>query len=198
MNVHRVYKYAHAGSIRLPHNRFDGRSAAAGYLMARTAFLVARQEAKERGSIDAVILVWDADDQGDARRDGLDQARTIARLDEQFRVVLGCPDMEREAWVLAGFEPDHETEQQRLDEERRGLGFCPSAEAHRLRDNDDNALRSPKRALAALTAGDSSREERCWTEAPLDRLEQRGGSSGLKAFLDDVGRELVPMFSSAR
>jgi hypothetical protein len=197
-DVHRVYKYAHSRDVRLPHNRFDGRRAAAGHLMARTAFLVARHEADKRGKIDAVILVWDADDQGDARREGLDQARTAARLEERFRIVLGCPDMEREAWVLAGFEPDHKTEQQRLDAERRALGFCPCAEAHRLRDNDDQAPRSPKRALAALTAGDALREERCWTEAPLDRLKQRGESSGLRAFLEEIGRELVPAFSSAR
>ncbi len=63
-----------------------------------------------------------------------------------------------------------------------------------MRDNDDRAPRSPKRALAALTAGDSLREERCWTEAPLDRLKQRGESSGLKAFLDEIESELVPLF----
>lgn len=125
-DVHRVYKYAQERGVRLPHNRFDGRSAAPGYLMARTAFLVARQEAKASEPIDAVILIWDADDQGDARRGGLDQARTIARLEERFRVVLGCPDMEREAWVLAGFEPEHKTEQQQLDEECRALGSVPA------------------------------------------------------------------------
>jgi len=197
-DVHRTSRYAQTQGVRLPHNRFDGRRAAAGHLMARTALLVARQEAKIRGEIDAVILVWDADEQGDARREGLDQARRAARLEERFRIVLGCPDREREARVLAGFGPDHKIEQQRLDEERRALGFCPCAEAHRLRDNDDQAPRSPKRALAALTAGDALREERCWAEAPLDRLKQRGESSGLRAFLEEIASELVPAFSSAR
>ena len=201
-DVHLVYKYAQdkkyarGKGLRLPHSRFDGSRAAPGYLMTQTALLVAREEAKISKRIDAVILVWDADDQGDARRKGFKQTRTTARPDEQFRVVLGCSDMEREAWVLAGFEPEHKTEQQRLDEERRALGFCPSAEAYRLRDKDDHTPRSPKRALASLMSGDSSREERCWMEAPLDRLKQRGESSGLKAFLVEIGSELVPLVSS--
>jgi hypothetical protein len=191
-DVHHVYEYARKRSVRLPHNRFEGRPAAPGFLMAFTAFLVARDEAKRSGAVDAVIVVWDADNKGDDRREGLRQAREIALQAGGFRFIVGCPDREREAWVLAGFEPEHKTEQARLDEERRELGFCPCAEAHRLQDNDDKAKRSPKRALAALTAGDHAREERCWTEAPLDLLRARGGGSGLAAFLDEVIENLVP------
>lgn len=196
-DVHKIKKYKPKKSILLPHGHFNGRKAGADYFSALTAFRIARAEADVEGPIAAVIFVHDADEQGDSRRDGLKQARSVAVLENNFRVVLGCPDMEREAWVLAGFEPEHETEQQRLDEERRALGFCPCTEAHRLRDNDDQGPRSAKRALGALTLGDSLREERCWTEAPLDRLKQRGESSGLKAFLEEIGRELVPLFSSA-
>ena len=196
--IHRINKYKPKKSILLPHGHFGGRKAGADYFSALTAFRIARAEADVEGPIDAVIFVRDADDQGDSRREGLKQARSVALLESNFRVVLGCPDMEREAWVLAGFEPDREAEQKRLEEERRALGFCPCAEAHRLRDNDDQAPRSPKRALAALTAGDALREERCWTEAPLDRLKQRGESSGLRAFLEEIRRELVPAFSSTR
>jgi hypothetical protein len=191
-NLHYVDRYACERDVRLPHNRFNGRRGAAGYLMARTAFLVARHEAKKFGPIDAVILVWDADDQGDERREGMDQARKTSLPEERFRIVLGCPDLEREAWVLAGFEPEHNAERDQLEKERRALGFCPCAEAHRLRDKDDQALRSPKRVLAALTSEVLAREERCWTEAPLDRLRERGGGSGLHVFLGELKTAVAP------
>ena len=196
-DVHKINKYTPKKSFLRPYGHFDGRKAGADYFSALTAFRLARAEAGIEGPIAAVIFVHDADEQGDSRREGLEQARSVAVRESNFRVVLGCPDMEREAWVLAGFEPEHKTEQQRLDEERRALGFCPCIEAHRLRDNDDHAPRSPKRALMALTSGDSSREEKCWAEAPLDRLKQRGESSGLRAFLEEIEKELVPLFSSA-
>lgn len=185
-NLHYVSRYARERNVQLPHNRFNGRRGAAGYLTARTAFLVARHEAKKFGPIDAVILVWDADDHGDERREGMEQARMTALPEGCFRIVLGCPDLEREAWVLAGFEPENKAEREQLDRERRGLTFCPCAEAHRLRDKKDQATRSPKRVLAALTAEVLAREERCWTEAPLDRLRERGGGSGLQVFLVEL------------
>lgn len=192
-DVHHVYKDAQRRSISLPHNRFDGRKGAAGYLAARTAFLVARHETRTSGALDAVIHVIDADNQGDARRDGQRDARTATLPSHDFAIVLGCPDLEREAWVLAGFEPENAVERERLAAERHALGFCPCDEAHRLRDHQDSAPRSPKRALRDLTRGDPEREERCWTEAPLDRLRARGVASGLRAFLDELGEHLVPL-----
>ena len=106
-------------------------------------------------------------------------------------MVLGCPDLEREAWVLAGFEPENDAERQMLAEERRALGFCPCEEAHRLRDPDDHAPRSPKRALRDLTGADDARAARCWEDADLDRLRARGKGSGLSAFLGEVREHLV-------
>jgi hypothetical protein len=100
--------------------------------------------------------------------------------------------------VLAGFEPENEAERNRLADERRSLGFCPCEEAHRLRDNDDRALRSPKRALRDLSGNDREREARAWTDAPLDRLQSRGAGSGLAGFLDEVRTHLVAFCNTSR
>ena len=197
-DVHHVYHYAAGRGLRLPHGRFEGRPAGAHFVAARTAFLVARHEAKRSEPMDAVIFVVDADDQGPPRRESLEQARALALWEERYRIVLGCPDLEREAWVLAGFEPENAAERAQLDGEHDDLGFSPCEEAHRLRDNDDRGKRSPKRVLAALTSGKTEREERCWTDAPLDRLRARGTESGLRRFLDEVTGSIVPLFGTPR
>ncbi len=173
-DLHRLSDHARRfRGLRIPQGHFDGKPGAAGAVMARTVFHLVRAMAK-RAPIDAVVIVWDMDQQGDARRDGLAQARAEVAPWKRFGVVLGCPDLEREAWVLAGFEPENDAERRRIEDERRALGFCPCEEAHRLRDPDDHAPRSPKRALRALTGGDDAREARCWEDAPLDRLRERG------------------------
>lgn len=185
-DVHHTYKEASARKIPLPRGRFQGEPGGPGALLARTALLVARHEAQRTGAVDAIVLVWDMDDQGKDRRRGLGQGREAAFLP----MVLGCPDPEREAWVLAGFEPENAVERERLDEERRSLRFDPCVEAHRLRDKDGGAPRNAKRVLAALTDADSEREARCWMDAPLATLRVRGGESGLKEFLDEVATRL--------
>lgn len=199
-DIHRMAASPRARGVRIPQGHFDGKPGAPGALMARTAFHIARAMVKKDGpeAPDAVVLVWDMDQQGDERREGLGQARREAEPWELFRIVIGCPDMEREAWVLAGFEPENENERRRLVEEQRTLGFCPCEQAHRLRDNDDRALRSPKRTLRALTGDDREREARAWTDAPLDRLRARGGESGLAGFLDEVKTHLVSLCGAPR
>lgn len=195
-DVDHIYQYAEKRGLRLPHGGFNGRRAGAYYIAALTAFLVARYEAKQSESLDAVIFVVDADAQGDERREGMKQARDIALRDDLFRIVIGCADMEREAWVLAGFDSENATERASLDKERIELGFCPCKETHRLRDPSDSGKRSLKRVLAALVLRDFDRESRCWTEAPLDRLRAHGQENGLAAFLNEVTRELVPLFEA--
>jgi hypothetical protein len=190
-DLHRYRDEARDRGIRLPHARFEGRAGAPGFLAAQTAFLIARHVAETTEPVDAVLFVWDADNQGDARRDGWDQALSLGLHHGRFRVAFGCPDLEREAWVLAGFEPDNDAERELLEEERHFLRFCPCTEPHRLRDNKDHEPRSPKRVLRKLTGGDDEREEQCWTQAPLERLRARGVDSGLVAFLEEVKEHLV-------
>jgi hypothetical protein len=194
-DLHKLSAYASRLKLRVPQGHFAGRPGEAGALMGRTAFLVARELALSGTELDAVILVWDMDDQGMVRRTGLDQARTEARHLVSFELVLGCPNPMREAWVLAGFEPQTEAEQARLAAMRQELGFNPCEEAHQLDAKKEHAKRSPKRVLHVLTEGEREREVRCWTEAPLVLLRARGTLSGLTTFLDETAESLVPRLS---
>jgi hypothetical protein len=190
-NIHRVHQYADDRGILLPRYNFQGGHRGAGALAAVSAFFVARHEAKRSGPVDVVVFVWDMDDQGDLRREALEQARAYVSPS----MIFGCPDLEREAWVLAGFDPESSAERERLHQERRRLRFSPCDEAHRLRDKSDHGERSPKRVLRVLTNDDRTREERCWTDAPLATLRTRGEQSGLRAFLDEVRERLRPLLS---
>jgi hypothetical protein len=200
-NIHQLTEYAKRLKLRPLQGRFDGKPGAPGALMARTAFRIARavikgaSPFKEPRHVDAVFMVWDMDHQGEQRRIGLEQARQEASPLGGFRVIIGCPDPMREAWVLAGFGPESDDERARLTALCHALGFGPCEEAHRLRDKGEHDRRSPKRALRALTDGDPEREERCWKEPPLSLLRARGRSTGLGTFLDDVARAMVPLLS---
>lgn len=194
-DLHKLSVYARRHKLRVPQGHFAGQPGEVGALMGRTAFLVARELALSGTELDAVLLVWDMDDQGRDRRMGLAQASTEARPFVPFVIVLGCPDPMREAWVLAGFEPETDDERARLAAMRQELGFNPCEEAHRLDAKKEHARRSPKRVLEALTAGDHAREVRCWTETSLGLLRARGGHSGLTAFLDEAAQSLVPRLS---
>jgi hypothetical protein len=194
-DLHKLSDYASRLKLRRPQGHFAGQPGEAGALMGRTAFFVARELALSGTELDAVILVWDMDDQGTARRMGLAQASTEARPLVPFVIVLGCPDPMREAWVLAGFEPETDAERARLADMRQELGFNPCEEAHRLDAKKEHARRSPKRVLEVLTDGERDREVRCWTEASLVLLRARGTHSGLTAFLDEAAESLVPRLS---
>ena len=188
-DLHKLRELARGLGVRAPQGHFGGQPGEAGALMARTAFLVVRELARRGTAVDAVLLVWDMDDQGQARRRGLEQARKEAlRIDPRV-IILGCPDPMREAWALAGFEPETDAEKARLAELRQELGFPPCHEAHRLSAKKEQARRSPKRVLHVLTEGEHEREARCWRMTPLQVLRARGKDSGLVAFLGDVASE---------
>jgi hypothetical protein len=166
--------------------------------MARTAFSIVRAlnnapNVDEVDKIVGVVLVWDMDGQASDRQLGLEQARTEAQRLVPFQIILGRPDRMREAWVLAGFDPQSQDERARFDNERQQLGFDPSIHAHLLTAADELAKRSAKRVLAMLTGGEWEREEQCWTQAALATLCERGAGSGLADFLDEVAERLVPL-----
>jgi hypothetical protein len=192
-DLHQLSHYARRQGIRVPQDHFNGEAGAAGSLMARTAFSVARELVQTRKKVDAVLIVWDMDDQGDQRLRGLSQARDEARHWASFAIVLGCPDPMREAWVLAGFEPESDDERDSLRALRQELGFHPCEEAHRLDAKEEHAKKSPKRMLGLLTKRDHDREMRCWTTVPLTTLRARGQDNGLTAFLEEVSAVLVPL-----
>jgi len=194
-DLHQVSSYALRLLVRVPQGHFNGRPGAAGALMARTAFSIVRalNDPANADTIDGVALVWDMDGQADDRKLGLEQARAEAQKLVQFPIILGRPDRMREAWVLAGFDPQSQDERDRFDSETQQLGFHPSMAAHLLTAADELAKRSAKRVLAVLTDGDRGREAQCWTHTALAILRERGVGSGLAAFLDEIEERLVPL-----
>jgi len=139
-----------------------------------------------------IVLIRDQDDQPERRR-GLEQARDDH--DGQEPIVIGLAVVERESWVLAGFDPadDDDEETARHAAERRTLGFDPRMRSEELTAcKDDAAPRSPKRVLAVLCPT-AKREARCWRETPLATLRARGTNNGLAAYLDEVRARLAPL-----
>ncbi|UQA62521.1 hypothetical protein [Polyangium aurulentum] len=185
---------ARAARGRVPprHGHFAGEP---GVEDARNAVLALRLFQTLPRRPDAVVLARDSDGRPEERRKGLEQARQDALW--PFAVVLGVAHHNREAWVLAGFEPGGE-EADGLEEERKALGFYPNREPNRLDAQDENALRSAKRVLAKLTGGRQDREERCWTETSLETLKARGAEAGLGRFIDEVLTRLVPAMNGRR
>jgi hypothetical protein len=139
---------------------------------------------------DAVLLMRDGDAQRD--RQGLEQARSYSPW--PFRVIIGLADPKRECWVLAGFEPKNEKEEERLEKERQRLSFHPVREAHKLTAREHGAKKDAKVALDALTQGDKERERACLEETPLVVLEERGKETGLTEYLKELRGRLVPIF----
>ncbi|HYG61181.1 MAG TPA: hypothetical protein VEL74_01255 [Thermoanaerobaculia bacterium] len=123
---------------------------------------------------------------------GLEQARQERPW--PFRVILGVAHPKREAWVIAGFEPRNTREEARLEEVRRELAFDPRVQSETLSAKAPGVPKNAKRVLDALVGGDSDREAACWTECGLDVLAERGRLSGLAGYLDEIRRELVPLF----
>jgi hypothetical protein len=102
--------------------------------------------------------------------------------------------VEREAWVISGFEPQDRDEQARLDSEGQALGFYPHERSHELTAcKDDTAWRSPKRVMRLLTGGEFERERSCRRDAALARLRERGNENGLVQYLDEVRALLAPL-----
>ena len=171
------------------HGHIDGEPLEADAGAARRAIRYLKATFDE---LDAILLIRDQDDQPE-RRDGLEQARNEDH--GNLVVVIGLATIEHEAWVLAGFSPQHEQEQTLLDAERQTLGFHPHEQSHRLTaGKDDNAKLSPKRVLKVLIVGNKNRELLCWTQTPLAILRERGTSNGLSHYLDEVRTRLTPLF----
>jgi hypothetical protein len=188
-DLHKLKKYVGKLGAAVPHGHFDGKRGAADAVMGRTVFTIVRHLSKSR-SVDAVIVMRDLDDEP-ARRDGMQQARREASSWATFGIVVGCPNIMREAWVLVGFEAADPIEEALLVDMRKELGFSPVSEAHQLDSNDEQAKRSPKRVLRVLTRGDRTREEPCWQATDLDTLRTRCPSAGLGHFLKEVEEVIV-------
>jgi hypothetical protein len=182
-----IPQLARAAGIRA-HGHFGGEPGLPDAAAARRAILYLREVFSD---LNAIVLIRDQDDEPE-RQEGLAQARTHDHSGTV--IVLGLAIVERESWVVSGFEPESEREMARLEAEKQGLGFDPRLRSHELTAcKDDTAKRSPKRALRALSGDDRGREGRCWQECALDVLRARGGENGLGAYLREVRERLAPL-----
>jgi hypothetical protein len=126
---------------------------------------------------------------------GLKQARDSYPW--PFQVLIGMAHPKREAWVLAGFQPQSPEESARLQLLRERLSLDPILKSHELKAREHGAKTDIKRAVEELLQGDGDRERQCLQETDLVVLEQkeRGGSNGLTAYLNEVRERLVPVLS---
>jgi hypothetical protein len=170
------------------HGHFGGEPGEADAAAARRAILYLLATVPD---LKAILLIRDQDDQP-GRRDGLEQAR---RHDHSGAViVIGLAVVERECWVISGFDPRDEEETSRLAAERQHLGFDPRHRSHELTAcKDDRAPRSPKRVLRTLCGMDRDRERHCWSKVTLDVLRERGVENGLTAYLHEIRDRLAPL-----
>lgn len=165
---------------------FDGKPGHPDARQARIALILARRIVSD---LAGVILVRDSDQQL-SRGAGLQQAKDTS---VGLSIAIGLAIPEREAWVLAGFEPQDDREKKVLSDERRRIGFDPRTHSHQLMaTSDDRADKSPKRVLRSLSGGAPDREAMCWLETDLETLRLRGDQNGLKAFLDELKQLLIP------
>ncbi len=170
------------------HGHFDGDPGELDAVAARRAI---RYLGNAFDDLEAILLIRDQDKYPE-RRVGLEQARRENH--HGLIVVIGLAIVEREAWVLSGFDASDDSEMVSLEAERQNLGFHPHMESHLLwACKDDQAKRSPKRVLRELTGGDSARESHCWQTTPLTTLRERGTENGLTAYLDEVRTKLAPL-----
>jgi hypothetical protein len=156
----------------------------------QNALRAIRVLARAPDPVDAIILVADSDRDQD-RYKGLEQARDYAR--GALPIVLGLAHTKRECWHLAGFEPKNDGEGELFSEERQRLGFNPRLDSHELTAKHDTDLRSAKRVLNALTLEHHDREHECLSD--LSVLRKHGERNGLRAFLNELGQILVPLFA---
>jgi hypothetical protein len=182
-----IKELARDAGIRV-HGHFEGEPGLPDAAAARRAILFLLRTVPD---MSAIVLIRDQDDQPE-RLAGLEQAR---RQDHSGTViVVGLAIVERECWVVCGFEPQDEGESSRLETERRTLGFDPRLRSHDLTAcKNDQAIHSPKRVLRQLAGGDGDRERRCWAEVPLEVLRERGRANGLAAYLEEVRHRLAPL-----
>jgi hypothetical protein len=179
---------AHEAGIKA-RGHFKGEPGLADAAAARRAIRYLR---KTLPGLKAIVLVRDRDDQP-SRRKGLDQARESEP--REIVIVIGLAIVEREAWVISGFEAQNDDELSRLRQAGESLGFDPCERSHDLKDHKcESACRSAKRVMQLLVGSDCERESACWQRTALKVLRQRGQNNGLALYLQEVRERLAPLF----
>lgn len=142
----------------------------------------------------AVLLIRDTDGEV-VRKESLERARDEFEPGLRIPILLGVAHTKRECWVLAGFEPQNDEERKALARLARELGSDPRLNAESLSAAEPGALRNAKRVLDVLLAGRRDREAACWLECNLQILRERGRTTGLADYLEEIRTRLVPLLS---
>lgn len=199
-DLHQCYAIAARLGVRLHQGHFGERPQGPGSLLLDTVFRIVRRLHRDAPSTAsrprAVVVLWDADDQPEERREGF--ARVLENgtrppVGVELVVVLAVP--EREAWVAAGFVAANDRDRGALESIRSELGFAPHEHPERLTSRNVTDKRDAKRVLTALTADDAERKAQCLRlpdEATLSMLKSRGRACGLADFFEQVEAKLVP------
>jgi len=186
--------------FKFPIIRSNGKFKSDGQSAYKIMKLISFLQHKQKRDIKAVIFMRDLDSQPQ-RREHIEQAR-LEQIDQQpkLAIIIGTPDRMREAWVLNGFIPSNQDEEQILKEITTELKFNPCEESHRLRYNlltGSDRLRNPKVVVEKLTGGRMEREQQCWEETPLEYLREKGVDTGLTAYIKEIEERLIPIIGSA-
>lgn len=189
-----------ADKFKFPTIRSNGKFKSDGQSANKIIKLISFLQYKQKRDIKAVILMRDLDNQPQ-RREHIEQVR-LENIDRQpkLAIIIGTADRMREAWVLNGFVPSNQEEEEILKEITTELTFNPCEESHRLRSNsltEPDRLRNPKIVVEKLTGGQMEREQQCWEETPLEILRKKGVRTGLTAYLDEIEERLIPIIDSA-
>ncbi|MBO1050949.1 MAG: hypothetical protein HEQ25_02730 [Dolichospermum sp. DET73] len=149
--------------------------------------------------IKAVIFIRDLDNQPE-RKEGIEQARSEhINKTPKLEIVIGAADPKREAWVLNGFIPSNQQEEQILEEIKNKLSFDPCIESHRLRatsEKEPERIRNVKVVVEQLTGNDMEREKLCWEQTNLKHLRERGVHTGLTDYICEVEERLAAIIVS--
>lgn len=187
-----VKQLARERGIRyLGHLKSTGQPGSTDSAPGRKAIILHNRRTRDRNA-PVLVLVRDLDSQPE-RREGLEQARSEPEANS-LSIVIGTANPTREAWVLNGFVPATEEEEIRLTEIREELNLNPCTEAERLRGARDES-RNAKRVLDTLTDGLIEREHRCWQDTDLATLKERGQTTGLTDYLNEVEDYLLPLLT---
>lgn len=197
-DLHKVNDLAETLKIRPHFGHFGSEPQQPDAVMFDSVFrIVDRWERSNRDKtevITAVVIVRDMDNDRAGRSAGILQAIEHGfPLPKGVELVVGKANCNREAWVLAGFDPQSAEEREALIVLKQELGFAPNEKAHLLTAQKDSEKKNGKRVLRELGV-DSERERECLRVQSMEQrgaLIARGDESGLKDFVEEVEAKLV-------
>ncbi|WP_159397683.1 hypothetical protein [Sorangium cellulosum] len=186
LDIHKASDLARERGLRI-YGSFGG---VPGEDSARTYRAVLMLFAEEDEPPKAVVIAQDLDHTERAR--GFEQAATEKGRMWPFVVVGALAQPEIEAWLIAVWVPEDDSERQRLAALRSTLGFDPCAEPERLSSTNKESPKDAKEVLEKLTKTGRTATAR-WADAPIERLESSSEACRLAGFVRDVRKHLVPV-----